>query len=335
MESKIYDIAIVSQLKRVQVIDSIFEVAKIHNTIIHCVHNVTDDAELLFGAEIPNILNDIFQDNYKGTDLSTLGAGEVASIRISRDDVSVVEVYVAIPVEIGWVRSSVTLDIVLIGTIFYTSVAVVLPQMKLKLAEQERICELLKLEHKNKLEIYSVELQEVLIHQKATATREKNELMERVKILHADISTRETKIELLEYNNDLLKSRNESLEKSLEKEKETTRNRINEYKRLALENISLRESDNINSEMIIKLNNEIGTLRAREPRGSEKSSLYPTTRADKKEKKIIPDMSYDACVDQIKMFNRQTLLSKEKRDKQRAEFMSRRNYGKVINKEYE
>jgi len=131
----------------------------------------------------------------------------------------------------------------------------------------------------------------------------------------------------------------QQLRRELEEANALIAQRTAEFKRVLHENIALRAADNLNTDTIIRLNDEVGKLRSGRnivtrfnydagvncivedmPVNTNNKPARQTVSATNKqaaERPAIPDAGYDACIDQIRSFNRSSLRTRAQRDAER------------------
>lgn len=304
MEQKLFDIVIISNLK--QLVNDKIPIISVSPTIkAHEVHTVsTEDVDLLFTERVKIILPQLFSGNIS-SEVASLKNGEIAYIPLVSGDKKLYEIYTAINIETGWVRSAVVPEIICLGTITYECVDIVLPELKRQLLSNEE---------KRKSDEYN--FREILTSYDKIYSTNKQSLENKIADLVNVIELDEQKIKILQNENSSLKSNIEDVYDKLNV-------KTAEYKKLLLENLTLRNNKYGDDDIIIKLNDEIGRLRAKlaetktvTTRIDYTSGIHftddkPVTpkNSQKEPCKIVPDVGYDACINEIKAFDRSTLNS--------------------------
>lgn len=308
-----FDMAIISQLSSL-VIDQQGPTITDAKLVIHEVHSVLDDADMLFNERAKSILLSIYGDNVV-FDTQDIVAGQYAAISTSPSRIDITAAYDT--TVIGWVSNSTMSVKRNVGHITWQQVAVALPELKQNFAA-------IKLEYAARMETYGIELQRVLEQNKSAADNTRRILETRIADLGA---AAELDAEELMDQRTII----DDLRSQLSAEQEILAQRTSEYKRLVRENISLRETDNTNTDTIIRLTDEIGRLREKittivaRPATkfdykagvhciSEDTRSALPTRAKPAEAASIPDPGYDACISQLKAFDFKSLLSRDARD---------------------
>ncbi len=208
-------------------------------TQVHAVHNDVDtcDRELLFAACARDILAALYGDKLVRVLPGELAPGQYTTI----DSDLHIDIYAAEETrEAGWMSEKITISRACIGTIT-------------GMPCQAHIAGLRELHEAHTLALS--ELRKELCELKAGAEHVKSAADNTISLLNDRITDMDinTKFDALEIR---------SLRAELEGVRDQLTWRTHEYTRAIREAVALRAADNLNTDTIIQLNNEVGKLRA-------------------------------------------------------------------------